>query len=159
MDKVTKSSTKCIELIKQFEGLYLKAYLCPANVWTIGYGTTIYPDGTKVKEGDTCTTDQAVQYLSNDLRYFETMVDAYTRDDVNQQQFDALVSFSYNLGAKNLKDSTLLKEINANPTNFDAIKIQWLRWNKAAGKELKGLTRRRNSEFYFYQTGNLKFDF
>lgn len=159
MAKVTKSSASCAELVKHFEGLFLKAYLCPAKVWTIGYGTTIYPDGTKVKEGETCTADQAVQYLVNDLVYFEKMVDAYTRDDVNQQQFDALVSFSYNLGAKNLKDSTLLKVINENPANYEEIKTQWLRWNKAAGTEQKGLTRRRNAEFYYYQTGILKFDF
>ncbi|MEI8047626.1 MAG: lysozyme [Bacteroidota bacterium] len=159
MAKITKSSTNCAELIKHFEGLFLKAYLCPANVWTIGYGTTIYPGGTKVKAGDTCTGNQALEYLRNDLAYFELMVDAYTRDDVSQQQFDALVSFCYNLGAKNLKDSTLLKVINTNPLDYPAIQTQWLRWNKAAGKVLAGLTRRRNSEFYYYQNGVLKFDF
>lgn len=159
MAKITRSSTNCAELIKHFEGLFLKAYLCPANVWTIGYGTTIYPDGTKVKAGDTCMENQALQYLRNDLAYFETMVDVYTRDDVSQQQFDALVSFCYNLGAKNLKDSTLLKEVNANPANYPAIQTQWMRWNKANGSALKGLTRRRNTEFHYYQTGILKFDF
>jgi len=159
MAKITKSSPDCAQLIKHFEGLFLKAYLCPAHVWTIGYGTTIYTGGTKVKEGDACSEDQALQYLRNDLAYFESMVDAYTRDDVSQQQFDALVSFCYNLGAKNLKDSTLLKVINTDPANYTAIQAQWLRWNKAAGKELTGLTRRRNSEFYYYQNGILKFDF
>ena len=159
MAKITKSSTNCAELIKQFEGLSLNAYYCPAHVMTIGYGTTIYPGGAKVKEGDTCTKDQALQYLRNDLTYFETMVDAYTRDDINQQQFDAMVSFCYNLGAKNLKDSTLLKVINTNPANFVDIQTQWLRWNKAAGQVLQGLTLRRNAEFYYYQNGILKFDF
>jgi lysozyme len=159
MAKITKSSTNCAELIKHFEGLFLKAYLCPANVWTIGYGTTINPDGAKVKDGDTCTEEEAIEYLRNDLAYFEAMVDAYTRDDVSQQQFDAMVSFCYNLGAKNLKDSTLLKVINTNPANYPAIQIQWLRWNKANGSVLKGLTRRRNTEFYYYQNGILKFDF
>ena len=159
MAKITKSSNNCAGLVKHFEGLFLKAYLCPANVWTIGYGTTVYPDGTKVKEGDTCNEEQAIEYLRNDLAYFEAMVDAYTRDDVSQQQFDAMVSFCYNLGAKNLKDSTLLKVINANPTNYPEIQTQWLRWNKANGTALKGLTRRRSAEFYYYQTGQLKFDF
>jgi lysozyme len=97
--------------------------------------------------------------LKYDLKHFEKAVDAYTRDDVSQQQFDALVSFAYNLGAKNLKDSTLLKVINTNPKDYDAIQVQWLRWNKANGAALKGLTRRRNSEFYYYKTGILKFDF
>jgi len=87
------------------------------------------------------------------------MVDAYTRDDVSQQQFDALVSFCYNLGAKNLKDSTLLKTINANPTDYVNIQTQWLKWDKGGGKTLKGLTIRRNSEFYYYKNGVLKFDF
>ncbi len=159
MAKITKSSPNCAELIKHFEGLFLSAYLCPANVWTIGYGTTIYTGGVKVKAGDNCTEPQAFLFLRNDLAYFETMVDAYTRDDINQQQFDALVSFCYNLGAKNLKDSTLLKVINTNPINYPEIQIQWLKWNKAAGKILKGLTRRRNSEFYYYQNRILKFEF
>ncbi|MCC6371160.1 MAG: lysozyme [Bacteroidia bacterium] len=159
MAKITKSSANCADLIKHFEGLFLKAYLCPAKVWTIGYGTTIYPSGAKVKQGDVCTADQAIDFLRHDLIYFEKMVDAYTRDDVSQQQFDALTSFCYNLGPANLKSSTLLKVINANPTDYVAIKVQWLKWNKAAGKALLGLTRRRNSEFYYYQFGVLKFDF
>ena len=159
MAKITQSSTNCAELVKHFEGLVLKAYLCPAKVPTIGYGTTVYPNGTKVKLGDVCTSEQALSYLRNDLIYFEKMVDAYTRDDVSQQQFDALVSFCYNLGAKNLKDSTLLKKINADPNDYANIKLQWLKWDKAGGKSLKGLTLRRNAEFYYYRNGVLKFDF
>lgn len=159
MAKITSSSANCAELIKHYEGLFLKAYLCPAQVWTIGYGTTVYPNGTKVKQGDVCTTEQALAYLRNDLLYFEKMVDAYTRDDVSQQEFDALTSFCYNLGPANLKSSTLLKVINANPADYVAIKVQWLKWNKAAGKVLAGLTRRRNTEYYYYQYGVLNFNF
>lgn len=159
MSNIISVSLSCLDLIKHFEGLFLKSYLCPAKVWTIGYGTTIYPNGSKVKSGETCTEQQALSFLKNDLSFFEKAVDAYTRDDVSQQQFDALVSFAYNLGSKNLKDSTLLKVINANPVDYDPIKKQWLRWNKANGAALKGLTRRRNSEFYYYKNGNLKFDF
>jgi lysozyme len=99
------------------------------------------------------------EFLRNDLGYFEKAVDAYTRDGLSQQQFDALVSFAHNLGAKNLKGSTLLKVINLNPVNDDLVQAQWLRWNKANGSPLKGLTRRRNPEFHFYKTGELKFDF
>ncbi|MES2680032.1 MAG: lysozyme [Bacteroidota bacterium] len=159
MAKITSVSLSCIDLIKQFEGLFLKSYLCPAKVWTIGYGTTIYPDGKKVAAGQLCTQQEAMNFLRHDLGYFEKAVDTYTRDDVSQQQFDALVSFAYNLGAKNLKDSTLLKVINANPVSYDLIQAQWLRWNKANGAPLKGLTRRRNAEFHYYKTGKLKFDF
>ena len=159
MPKIITSSNNCTDLIKHYEGLFLKAYLCPANVWTIGYGTTIYSTGIKVKQGDVCTNEQALAFLKNDLVYFEKMVDAYTRDDITQQQFDGLVSFCYNLGPKNLKDSTLLKVINANPVNYAGIEEQWLKWNKANGKALLGLTRRRNAEFYYYKNGILKFDF
>jgi len=159
MPKITSVSVNCLNLIKHFEGLFLKSYLCPAQVWTIGYGTTIYPNGARVKSGESCTEPKAADFLKHDLKHFEKAVDAYTRDDVSQQQFDALVSFAYNLGAKNLKDSTLLKVINTNPKDYGAIQVQWLRWNKANGAALKGLTRRRNSEFYYYKTGILKFDF
>ncbi len=159
MPKITQSSQSCLNLVKHFESLKLSAYLCPAKVPTIGYGTTLYPNGKKVRLTDVCTGQQADAYLKHDLTYFEKMVDAYTRDDVSQQQFDALVSFCYNLGAGNLKTSTLLKVINNNPLAYDRVKAQFLRWNRAGGKELKGLTRRRNAEFYLYRTGALKFDF
>ena len=159
MAKITNVSAECLDLIKHFEGLYLTSYLCPAKVWTIGYGTTLYPNGLKVLAAQKCSQEQALTFLRNDLSFFEKSVDAYTRDDVSQQQFDAMVSFAYNLGAKNLKDSTLLKVINANPKDYNAIEKQWLRWNKANGTALKGLTRRRTAEFYYYKNGALKFDF
>lgn len=159
MIKINSASPLCLQLIKHYEGLYLHSYLCPARVWTIGYGTTVYPSGKKVDSNQTCTEEQAVDFLKHDLACFEQAVDAYTRDDVTQQQFDALVSFCYNLGPKNLKNSILLKVINHNPSDLMNIKNQWLKWNKSHGAPLKGLTRRRNSEYHFYETGILKFDF
>jgi lysozyme len=159
MPKISSTSLNCVSLVKHFEGLFLKSYLCPANVWTIGFGTTIYPEGKKVSAGQTCTEQQAIDFLKHDLIYFEKIVDSYTRDDVSQQQFDALVSFCYNLGPRNLKESTLLKVINQNPNGLENIQTQWLKWNRAGGKVLAGLTRRRNSEFHHYKTGQLKFDF
>jgi lysozyme len=159
MAKITSASQGCVDLVKHFEGLKFTSYLCPANVWTIGYGTTIYPDGRKVGQGQTCTEQQANDFLKHDLSFFERTVDSYTRDDVSQQQFDAMVSFCYNLGPKNLKDSSLLKVINQNPNDFDNIQTQWLKWNRGGGKVLPGLTKRRSSEFHFYKTGTLKFDF
>lgn len=157
MTKVTQASSKCFQLVKHFESLFLKAYLCPAKVPTIGYGSTIYPDGSKVKIGDTCTIEQAEMFLQFDLKYFNQRVDALATDLINQNQFDALVSFCYNLGSKNLQDSTLLKLVNTNPNDNKNITAQFAKWNKGGGKVLAGLTRRRKAEAYLYTTGELNF--
>lgn len=148
--KITKVSKQGIDLIKSFEGLMLKPYLCSAKVPTIGYGTTIYPNGVKVTLKDSAITEQTAEvYLAHDLIYFEKQVDAYTTDAVDQQQFDALVSFAYNCGVGNLKSSTLLKKVNVNPSD-PTISNEFLKWNKAAGKPLKGLTNRRVAEATLY---------
>lgn len=148
--KITKVSKSGIDLIKSFEGLMLKPYLCSAKVPTIGYGTTIYPNGQKVKLIDAPISEtMAEEFLANDLIYFEKQVDAYTTDAVNQNQFDALVSFAYNCGIGNLKSSTLLKKVNVNPDD-PTISNEFLKWNKAAGKPLKGLTNRRIAEATLY---------
>lgn len=150
MSKITTSSSKGIELIKSFEGFYAKPYLCPANVATIGYGTTVYPNGTKVKLSDvSITKETATAYLMDNLTTYEKSVDAFCRDDINQNQFDALVSFCYNLGATNLKSSTLLKKVNANP-NDPEINFEFLKWNRGGGRVLKGLTKRREAEAKLY---------
>jgi lysozyme len=148
--KITKTSKEGISLIKKFEGLKLKPYLCSAKVPTIGYGTTIYPNGQKVKLTDAPISETiAAQYLANDLIYFEKQVDAFTTDAVNQNQFDALVSFTYNCGAANLKSSSLLRKINKNP-NDKTIRNEFLRWNKAASRPVNGLTIRRAEEAELY---------
>ena len=148
--KITNISDKGLALIKQFEGLKLKPYLCSANVPTIGYGSTYYEDGTKVKLTDPQITEQrASGLLLNVLKHYEKSVDTFTRDDINQNQFDALVSFSYNVGTNALKNSTLLKLVNANPED-QFIREQFLRWNKAGGRALKGLTKRRSAEADLY---------
>lgn len=148
--KITKVSKSGIDLIKSFEGLKLKPYLCSAKVPTIGYGTTIYPNGVKVTLKDLPITEQIAEtYLAHDLIYFEKNVDAYTTDAVNQQQFDALVSFAYNCGVGNLKSSTLLKKVNANP-NDPTIADEFKKWNKGGGKVLKGLVKRREAEVNLY---------
>lgn len=147
--KVTKINQAGINLIKKYEGLKLVAYLCPANVWTIGYGTTRYPNGNKVKQGEKCTQEQAEEYLKHDLIQFELSVDALFRDDINSNQFSALVSFAYNLGATNLRNSTLLKKVNANLSD-PTIKAEFLKWNRANGKVLRGLTLRREDEAKLY---------
>ena len=148
--KITKIGTKGLELIKSFEGLRLKPYLCPAKIPTIGYGNTFYEDGKKVTMKDPEITEQrATELLQDSLKGFEKYVDSYCRDDINQNQFDALVSFCYNLGPANLKSSTLLKKANVNP-NDPTIAQEFLKWNKAGGRALKGLTKRRQAESDLY---------
>jgi lysozyme len=148
--KATKTSDKGIELIKRFEGLSLKPYLCPANVPTIGYGNTFYKNGKKVTLNDKPITEQkAVEMLKQSLEKFEQYVDSYTTDSITQNQFDALVSFCYNLGPANLKSSTLLKKVNANP-NDETIKDEFLKWTKAGGRKLAGLVKRREAEAALY---------
>jgi lysozyme len=134
-----KTSPKGIALIKDFEGLRLGAYLCSAGVLTIGYGHT-----GGVKEGDLITEQKAEQLLQDDLKKFENGVLRLVRVPLTQNQFDALVSFAFNLGVGNLGKSTLLKMLN--DRDYKGAAGQFIRWNKAAGKELAGLTRRRLAE-------------
>lgn len=148
--KATKLSLKGLELLKKFEGLSLKPYLCPASIPTIGYGNTYYPNGSKVKLTDPAITQaQADQYLLFLMPPYEKAVDSFCRDDINQNQFDALVSLAYNIGVGNLQKSTLIKKVNLNP-NDPTIKAEFLKWNKGAGKVLAGLTKRRQAEADLY---------
>jgi lysozyme len=148
--KVTRIDKKGIDLITHFEGLKLAPYLCPANVPTIGYGTTRYYNGVKVSMSDLpITQEKAIEYLMHDVFSFELAVDAMATDALNQNQFNALVSFAYNLGPNALKNSTLLKKVNANP-NDPTIRGEFMKWVNAGGKKLKGLVRRREAEANLY---------
>lgn len=148
--KITKISEAGLNLIKSFEGLRLKPYKCSAGVPTIGYGNTFYENNKKVSLTDVVITEsRAIELLGWSLTKFEQYVDSYCRDDISQPQFDALVSFCYNVGPGNLKSSTLLKKVNANP-NDPTIRAEFLKWNKAGGKALTGLTRRRTAEADLY---------
>lgn len=143
-----------VDLIKSFEGLVLKAYVDPATGGepiTIGYGTTIYPDGKKVRMGDVCTKEQAETYLRNDINKFAARVALVVKSDINDNQFGALTSFAYNVGLGNLNASTLLRKVNANPSDA-SIANEFAKWNKAAGKVMAGLTRRRQAESKLYFT-------
>lgn len=134
-----------LELIKSFEGLRLKSYLCPAKIATIGYGTTKYPNGKKVSLGDPEITElQAAEYLEHEINEKAAGVEKYVTVAINQNQFDALVSFAYNLGVGALQKSTLIRLLNAGDVSGAA--EQFLRWTKASGKELPGLLRRRQAE-------------
>lgn len=134
-----KTSQKGIDLIKQFEGCRLSAYKCPANVWTIGYGHTY-----GVKEGQTISQKQADKFLKDDLKSFEAAVTNYVKVPLSQNQFDALVSFSFNVGSEALRTSTLLKLLNQG--KYSEAAEQFDRWVYASGKKLAGLVRRRKAE-------------
>ena len=138
-------SQNCVELIKHFEGFEDTAYLCPANVWTIGYGRT-----RNVKEGDRITEPQAERDLLEELEEFKHQVLHSVKVELTQNELDALTSWTYNLGVGNLNSSTLLKKLNTG--DKDSVPSEMLRWNKAAGKVLAGLTRRREAEAKLWET-------
>lgn len=135
-----KTSTNGVNLIQQFEGLRLQAYQDSVGIWTIGYGHT----GADVKPGLKISQDQATSLLEKDLARFEAGVNKLVSVPLTQNQFDALVSFSYNLGIGSLQSSTLLKLLNAK--NYQGAAEQFPRWNKAGGDVLAGLTKRRLAE-------------
>jgi lysozyme len=134
-----KISQSGIDLIKRFEGCRLKSYLCPAGVWTIGYGHT-----AGVRKNQIITSDQASAMLMSDLLQFERAINAMVAVPLKQGQFDALVSFAFNLGSGALASSTLLRKLNSG--DFKGAADEFLRWNKAGGKVLEGLVRRRAAE-------------
>jgi len=148
-----KTSQKGIDLIKKFEGCRLAAYLCPAGIPTIGYGSTRMISGRAVKLDDRVSIELAEAMLRQELLYFEDKVMRFVKSDLNQNEFDSLVSFTYNVGEGNFKKSTLLKKVNTNP-NDTTIKFEFLKWNKAnidgVLKELPGLTERRKKESQLY---------
>ena len=143
-EKRMSLSTVGLELLKTFEGYKNKAYKDSANIWTIGYGTIRYPNGTKVKEGDTCTEAQASTYMLNDLKGFEETINNNVKVVLTQNQYDSLVSLCYNIGSSAFKESTLLKKLNAK--DYLEAADQFLRWNKAGGKVISGLKNRREKE-------------
>jgi len=137
-----RTSPKGVALIKQLEGLRLTAYPDPgtgAEPWTIGYGAT-----RGVIKNMTITAEQAERMLQNDIARFEPQLDALVKVPLKQGQWDALMSFTYNLGVANLESSTLLSSLNAG--NYAAAGDQFARWNKANGKVMAGLTARRAAE-------------
>jgi len=138
-----KTSPKGIALIKEFEGLRLRAYKCPGGVWTIGYGHT-----AGVKAGMVITERQAEDFLKADLIEFEK----YLNDlglAINQNQFDALISLIYNIGIGNFQKSTLLRKARVNP-NDNSIMDEFLKWVYSKGRVLPGLQRRRLREMKLY---------
>ena len=139
-----QTSEKGIALIKEFEGCKLTAYQDSVGVWTIGYGWTQPVDGKPIRAGMTINQETAERLLKTGLVSYESDVSHLVKVGLTQGQFDALVSFTYNLGARSLSTSTLLRKLNAGDCAGAA--DEFLRWNKAGGKVLNGLTRRREAE-------------
>lgn len=140
---VKTTSDKGLKIIKEFEGYRSTAYQCDAGVWTIGYGHT-----SGVKEGDTCTKEQADAWLAADVQTVEAAINALAIS-LSQNQFDALVSLGFNIGANALLNSTLIKKAKTNPDDA-TIADEFLRWNKVGNTVINGLTRRRKAESELY---------
>ncbi|EOK5841644.1 lysozyme [Escherichia coli] len=139
-----QTSDKGIALIKKFEGCKLTAYQDSVGVWTIGYGWTQPVDGKPIRAGMTIKQEAAERLLKTGLVSYESDVSRLVKVGLTQGQFDALVSFTYNLGARSLSTSTLLRKLNSG--DYAGAADEFLRWNKAGGKVLNGLTRRREAE-------------
>lgn len=132
-------SNKGTDLIRNFEGFRSHAYQDATGVWTIGYGHT-----KNVQPTDVISAAQGYSMLRNELIEYENYVNTLVKVPLYQHQFDALVSWTYNLGPTNLKNSTLLEVLNKG--RYDLVPDEIRRWNRAGGKELEGLTRRREAE-------------
>lgn len=141
------TSQRGMDFIRSYEALRLKAYDDSTGVWTIGYGHT-----AGVTPGMTITESQAVDYFRTDLKSFERSVNKYVIVPITQNMFDALVSFTFNLGAGTLKRSTLLKKLNCN--DFAGAAAEFDRFIYAGGKIMRGLVRRRAAEKEIFLNGN-----
>lgn len=137
-------SNKGVDLICEFEGKRLVAYDDGVGVWTIGFGTIKYPSGNRVKKGDTCTLEQAKEYMRHDLIEFEHTVNSSVKVPLNQNQFDALVSLAYNIGSSAFKSSTLVKKLDSG--DYQGAADQFNVWINAGGKRMQGLVNRRDKE-------------
>ena len=143
------TSAQGLAIIKKHEGLRLSSYLCPAGVPTIGYGNTRYPDGRKVILGEKLSSEkEATQLLLASLQSFEAAVNRHL-PNLNQCQFDALVSFTYNVGTGAFIKSTLLKKAKVNPAD-PSIVDEFQKWVRGGGKVLPGLVTRRREEANLY---------
>lgn len=138
-------SDRGLEIIKEFEGFRARAYICPAGVWTIGYGHT-----RGVKAGDVVTEQQATELLRNDAKEAEEAVTDLVKVELSQWQFDALVSLVYNIGSGNFYNSTICRLLNEGCDDEDRLRHAWCMWKRAGGRTLSGLIRRREKEFKLF---------
>lgn len=143
-------SKNCIDLIKKFEGFRSEAYQDSVGIWTVGYGSTMWPDGKKVQPGQRMTIQEAEAVMTWELtRKGKEILSGLPTTIINQNQYDALLSFAYNLGVGALLKSTLFKKLKVNP-NDPSIRTEFMRWVNAGGKRLTGLVRRREAEANLY---------
>ena len=140
-----QTSNNGIDLIEQFEGNKLQAYQDVKGVWTIGTGTTIYPNGQRVKKGDVITQAQSIQYLRNHITGVENSINTLVKVPLNQNQFDALVSLVYNIGAGAFSRSSILQKLNSGDYDID-----FTVWSYSGGKFVQGLKNRRIQEQQLY---------
>ena len=131
-------------IIKEFEGLRLEAYLDTGGVWTIGYGTIKYPSGTRVAKGDKISKNEAEEFLRSDSKWVDACLDSKVKVKVSQNQFDALASFVYNIGESQFSSSTLLRKLNAG--DYLGAANEFDRWVNDNGKKVQGLINRRAKE-------------
>ena len=137
-------SNEGLSLIKKFEGCELDSYKCAAGVWTIGYGST-----HGIEKGMSISKSRAEELLLEDIAQFEDIVDKAVSVNLSQNQYDALVSWTFNLGGGNLNSSTMLKVLNAG--DYENVPEQIKRWNKAGGQVKQGLVRRREAEALLFE--------
>lgn len=142
-------SQACIDLVKRWEGYRDEAYDDGGGVWTIGYGTIRYPNGKSVQKGDTCSQDEAEQWLHDELLDSEDAVNNLVDVDLTQYQFDALVSFVYNCGQGAFRSSTMRKLLNS--SDYNGAALQFPRWCKDNGQVVQGLLNRRKDEQRMFQ--------
>jgi lysozyme len=155
MDQHLTLSTHGLTLLQESEGLRLKAYLDSAGIWTIGYGTIRYPDGSQVQEGDVCTQEQAEYWTYNDLAWVLKAVNEMVAPQISQKMFDALCMLVYNIGETNFHKSSMLRQLNQ--CNWKQASIEFDKWVKARsnGKLITvgGLVNRRNREQALFDEG------
>lgn len=157
-----RTSELGINLIKEFEGCKLTAYPDVVNVWTIGFGTTRINNKPVVK-GMTCTQEEAEQYLREDLRTFESVIDNILPNPIPQYQFDACVCLTYNIGSGGFLGSTICRKLKSGNAGL-VTEQNFVSWNKVRDSqgalvESRGLTRRRKAEYYLFSTGKIKTQF
>ena len=140
---------KGMPIIRKYEGLRLRAYICPSGLATIGYGSTFYMNGSRVKLGDVITIDHADKLLHFQVKLFADEVKRVVKSEINENQLGALTSFCFNVGGAAFGKSTLAKKVNKNP-NDPTIRDEFMRWTRGGGKVLPGLVKRREEEANLY---------
>ena len=140
---------KGMPIIRKYEGLRLRAYICPSGLPTIGYGATFYENGSRVQMGDVITIDRADKLLHLQVKLFADEVKKIVKSELNENQLGALTSFCFNVGGARFASSTLAKKANAHP-NDPTIRAEFMRWTRGGGKVLAGLVKRREEEANLY---------